>query len=159
MIHWIDDGPEVYDNYWANEQKCRRITDLLIKYISFNQSTFVVALIYAFYNISIGNMNTSTWFLPFSMDPPFNTESFTGWFILWFFQQNMSLAYITCMVTITSYFVCCCFYIETMCNHFDLLMRLKREKSNTKRRESKENGPRFKEKLHEAVKLHINIFE
>lgn len=143
----IDQSPEIHGIYWANEQKCRKVTDLLIKYIFFNQMTFAAALLYAFYNISTGNMDTSTWFLPFSMDVPFSTESFVGWLILWFIQFNMSLAYITCMVTITTYFICCCFYIETICDHFDSMIQRKEDKLQ------------YNEHLNEAVKLHMDLYE
>lgn len=150
--------PEIYDLYWANEQKCRRITDLIVSYIFYNQLTFAAALFYAFYNVWAGNLDTSTYFLPFSMDIPLNTKVIAGWLVLWLIQFNMSLAYITCMVTITSYFVSCCFYIDTICTHFDCIIESNRQKSGSKQGESVQDDEK-QQRIHEAIRLHINLFE
>lgn len=104
--------------YWANEQKCRKLTIIFCQSLISIIILFSAFLAYAIYCICCGNLETSTWLLPFNMIVPFDTETIVGWFFLWFLQLNMSIAYMACIVATTTYFCCCCLYLCAICEHF-----------------------------------------
>lgn len=76
---------------------------------------------YSLYCILRGNYDTSAWTLPLDVAVPFDTTTLGGWYSFWFIQMNTDLAYAGSFILITSYFVCCCFYIGAICDHFDFL--------------------------------------
>lgn len=87
-----------------------------------NQTVYGTAFTLSFYRIFIGNLDTSTWVLPFSLSVPFNTETILGWYILCFIQFFMGISYSSCISTTTSYFISGCFYIDAICDDFDALI-------------------------------------
>lgn len=91
----------------------------MIAFAIFEQSPFVFALFFAIYCNFVGNFNTSTYSLPLKMAAPFNIESIFKWYLFWAFQFICGIAYLCGTVIPTVYFVCCCFYIEALCEHFD----------------------------------------
>lgn len=150
--------------YWTNEQKCRKYTKIIGYYIFLSISGFVSALVYALCCIASGNFGTSSWQLPLYMILPFDETRVLGWLLAWFTQVVIDLAYVFSMISITSYFVSCCLYIVTLCDHFKLMMnrvnsdvdRNQREKNPQKIRKN-----RFKitKQLRQAIKFHATIFE
>lgn len=85
---------------------------------------FLAALLFAAFNMWMGNFDTSTWLLPYSLIVPFDTTTLHGWLLLWLCNCYIGFVYslsTTCAIT---YFVSCCFYIIAMCKHFDYLMKM-----------------------------------
>lgn len=155
---------EITDIYWRTELKCRKYTKIIGSYPVCHQLTFIAALANSFYSICIGNLDTSTWPLPFNLVVPFDTKLIWGWYLLYLLQFCISLAYITSMVSVTSYFVSCCFYIEAICTHFARQIQLAQEMvdqneimENSKNRQL--NETELVKQIHEAVDLHVNSFE
>lgn len=150
--------------YWNIEQNCRKYTKLLFSYIFCHQTTFGAALCFSFYCLYTGNLDTSTWFLPFAMVVPFDTSTFEGWYLFWLIQFNISLSYITCMVSISSYFFCSGFYIEAFCDHFAFLINsiqktVERNRNEKDQKEIHENHLKIKDKIQEAIDIHVNIYQ
>lgn len=150
--------------YWNTEQKCRKITKIIGSYPLCHQSTFVAAFSFSIYCIATGNLDTTTWPLPLNLVMPFDTKPIWGWYLFWFIQFCMSLSYITCMVAVTTYFICCCYYIDAICNHFNYLVQsieeyVDQNKENRKARMSKLANNKIKLQSHELIKLHMKILE
>lgn len=74
------------------------------------------------FNIIMGNFDTSNWALPFTVGFPISTETVWGWYLEWLAQLSMTLGYNICIITTTSYFICCCFYLYAMCDQFNFHM-------------------------------------
>ena len=108
--------------YWAAERKCRRFTKQMISFVLFQQTSFVFALFFSFYCIYIGNLDTSTYYLPLRLAPPFNIDSLFKWYLFWVVHFFGGVAYLGGTVIVSVYFVCCCFYLEALCDHFDCLI-------------------------------------
>lgn len=84
--------------------------------------------------------------------------------MLWFVQTNLGISYSLVMVTITSYFVCCCFYIIGICQNIDLLIYSVNQDNEMIRDEKNkwniaQKYQQMKLKLAEMITLHINVFE
>ena len=128
---------------------------------------FLVAFISSFYNIFVGNLDTSTWELPFSLTVPFNTERIPMWYILCVIQTFMGISYSLCISATTSYFISGCFYIAAICDHFEALIDSLKEdiQPNDEAKKSKpiESTKRMhgklKEKLRNAVEIHVKLYE
>lgn len=91
-------------------------------FVLYQQSAFVFAFFYSIYCIYEGNLDTSTYYLPLRLATPFNIEqSLFGWYLVWALQFMGGITYMFAIV-VTLHFVCCCFYLEALCNHFDLLI-------------------------------------
>lgn len=124
---------------------------------------FVAAALYSVYCILTGNCDTSTWILPYKLSVWFDTASIQGWYWLWFVQANVGLTYSLVMITISSYFVCCCFYIGALCDHFDYLIHSLND--DVEQTQVKENVSmdqrkiRIKDILSRSVCIHIKVFE
>lgn len=152
------------DIYWKNEQKCRKLTKYMYYYIFVHQTMVMSAFFYSIYCICTGNLDTSTWMLPFIRVPTFNTNIIWTWYLECLTQLIMSIAYALAMVSPISYFLCCCFYIITGCNHFDLLLNSTR---NDVDRIQKDKNLRKLQKLHhhlnkklsQAVEVHGKVVE
>lgn len=110
--------------YWNVEQKCRRFAKMMGTFVVLEQTSFIMAVMFSIYCVYIGNFDTSTYYLPLREKPPFNTESLLGWYMFLAIQLCMSFAYVFGVVPAISYFVCNCFYLSTLCDHFDYLIAL-----------------------------------
>lgn len=147
-----------------NEIKCRKSIKFMALYVCFNMSTFVGAFIYAIYSICIGNLDNSTWILPFNIVFPFDTSDISGWFFEWFYQCLSALSYAISVSLTSMYFVCLCYNIITICKHFGFLFesidqsveQLRNEKIPKKRQILWYNIHR---KLCEAVTIHVKVYE
>lgn len=156
-IYILDNNREIFNIYWNTERKCRQLTKLMPLYPL--MLMFVAAILYSFYCLLTGNLDTTTWILPYRMSVPFNTKPIHGWYLFWFLQANTGMSYSLVMVTISSYFVCCCFYIEAVCKHFDYLIYSLKKGGSDDINDSKFNCRNVKETLSEAVRVHNMVFE
>lgn len=154
---------KIFSIYWINEQKCQKYTKRIAYYLFFHMSIFFLNFLNAIINIILGNLNTSTWSLSFTMSVPFDKTCVWGWLLTSFIEINTAISYSFCMVSITSYFICCCFYIEALCEHFDALIKLSGNEVERIREKNQQITGKFYLKAHnqlsEAVKLHVKIFE
>lgn len=141
-------------------------------FIPMNQSMFLMVLFCFILNILIGNTNTLNIFLPYHTVVPFDTHNNWGWILLWFIQFNMGISYALSMVSIISYFVCCCFYIGAICEHFKFLICSIETDVTNKKAENKGKIKKIseqseetkkllsdKQKINKAVELHMTLFE
>lgn len=150
--------------YWANEQKCRKRLQQASYYIIFNQASFVITLIFSIYCLISGSFDASKLVLPFNLILPFDTTTVTGWYFLWFIEFNIGFSYVLSMVGVTSYFVCCCYYICTICDHFFSLLQsleadVKWNQIEKVLQIRSENIRRIKEKFLHAIEINIKAFE
>lgn len=124
---------------------------------------FVAAFLYPIYCMLNGRMDTSKWILPFVISVPFDTSQFYGWYLLWFIQLNMSIAYTCVMLSITSYFVSCSVYICAICDHFDLIFKsLKKDDDECaveKKGQSQCRSTKYRNKIKRAINVHVQIYE
>lgn len=155
---------DVLRNYWNAEQKCRRLTKIMGTYIPINQTMLILPLFISFYNLYVGNVDTSTWILPFTIYVPFRTDHIVGWYFYWFTQLNMGFGYSISISTSTSYFVCCSVYIIAICDHFVAIIRSIKDDIERNHREKNkveylERRKRIKENLIKSVDIHVKIFE
>lgn len=104
------------------EQKCHKITKQMAAYVLFERSAYISAFFYAIYCNCVGNFDTSTYYLPLRLAPPFNIDSLLGWYPFWALQFMIGVAYLCGTVGVTMYFACCCVYLEALCDHFNHLM-------------------------------------
>lgn len=125
---------------------------------------FVTAALQCIYDIICENYDTSAWNLPMRVSVPFNTDSVLGWFLLLFIQLNISAAYSLTVIAVTSYFICCCLYLEAMCDHFDELINLVKGDVEINRKEKNRSTSRKSEhqiwkNLCDAIKIHGDLYE
>lgn len=95
---------------------------------------------------------------------PFDTRTLYGWYLLWFFQFNLGLSYALCYISVTSYFLCCGFYIIALCDDFKLSIKLigatielNQNEKNSQNYE--ENYRKIKKQMKKLVEIHVKIFE
>lgn len=103
------------------EEKCCQFAEKLGAFVLSQQTAFVFPLFYSIYCICMGNVDTSTYYLPLRIAAPFSIDSLLGWYIFWVFQFITGVTYMFSVVA-TLYFVCCCFYLGALCDHFDHLI-------------------------------------
>lgn len=155
---------DVIEIYWKIEQMCQRYTKNMAYYNFIHLTLFLPSLLFAIYNILIGDYDVSTWDLPFNIAVPFDGHVFWGWCLKWFIQINMAFAYAVCLVTATSYFLCCCLYINAICDHFNVLMDTVNEEVKLYREaahplELRKFSQKIKDKLVKAVAIHVKVLE
>lgn len=167
-VHFVffetEEEKETFNIYWNAEQKCRKYTKKITNYFFINEAIFLGAPIFSIVSILTGNKDASTWALPMDLSVPFNTSTISGWYLTWFFQFNISLCYVSCIITITTYFVCCCIYINAICEHYQFLYdavlaslnRYQKEKNATLKREMRQE---ITYKMGHVVATHAKIFE
>lgn len=141
---------------------CRKYTKRIWCYILGHQQVFVAAFSYSIYSICTGNLDTSTWPLPFNMIVPFDAKPIWGWYLLWFIQINCAMSYCICTVAPTSYFISCCLYIGATCDHLDFITHSINLNDENSRQESVlHTNQKFcmEKRLIEAVKHHSEILK
>lgn len=164
IFFWLVDSDEVNLLYWNTEQKCRKYMLRICLYVILHTLEFSIALVHVFDCIYAGNYDTSTWHLTFKIIFPFDETTVRGWFAAWYLEFSISFAYSVSMTAITAYFVCCCLYIRTMCDHFrwniELIERhikLRRVIDNPEKKD--ENHFEVGKQLAKAIRIHVDIFE
>lgn len=154
VVFQLDESGEIHEIYWRTEQKCQKYTKMIVYYVVHHQSMLIVSFMHSIYSVLIGNFDISTFFLPFHISIPFTVNTIWKWYLLWFIQFNMALSYALTMVSVTSYFVCCCLYIAAICDHFDLLNYSFAEEIDLVK-----NVHKIRTTLIRAIQLHVNLFE
>lgn len=62
--------------YAESEEKCQKLTKFVaVCYLSMAAGLFVAALLFAAFCMRMGNFDTSTWLLPYSLIVLFDTSS------------------------------------------------------------------------------------
>lgn len=139
--------------YWTSEVKYRRFSKKIFYYGCFQLSTFVPPLLQPIFEICMGTVDTSGWNLPFNAASPFDMHTILGWLLTWFFQVNVSFAYGLCMIIMTTDFVGSCHYINSICNHFELLI-------NSVHLDTEEQvWSNVQGKIRHAIERHVDIYE
>lgn len=164
ILLFLDNGAEINELYWKTEQKCRIFTGKFLKFVFINQLMYVASLFFSIYCMIVGNFDTSTWILPFTLWVPFDTTNLPGWYLLLFIQFSMGMSYSMSQVLITAYFVCCCYYIGAICAHFVFVMKTLRAdvEKNQNEKDSVAYQERVREierKLARAVEIHCQAYE
>lgn len=154
----------MFEIFWKTEQKCRKFTDWLTKYVFFNQTAFLGHLLNSIYSICIGNYDTTTWPQSFKIFTPFNTGTISGWYFMWLIQFNVGVAYAICSISITSYFVCCCYYIGAICDRFDFHIKSVEKCAElllkiTNPVEYGKIFERIKSNISQAIETHVQVFQ
>lgn len=108
--------------YWTGEMRYRKFSKKMFYYGCFQLSTFLAPLMQPIREICMGNVDVGGWILPFNAASPFDMRTMSGWLYTWFSQVNVSFAYGLSMIVMTTNFVGSCHYIDSVCNHFELLM-------------------------------------
>lgn len=175
MIYLDNDDRDdaVTSTCWASELKCRQLVKILLYYGCVQLSSFLGALIRPFFDIFLKNndnksIDTSEWNLPFAVVMPVNMQTISGWFVAWFYQLNTSIAYGVYMITTTTHFVCLCYWIVGMCNHFSRLIesirndtqQIEMQKNNNEEEQQQaKRWQKAKAKFQRAIEMHVNIYE
>lgn len=160
----VENDAVLYKIYWKNEKLCRKLTITMYGFIAFVQSVFITFIAYFFYGNLTNKCDTSDCPLPFQMIVPFDTDNVFGWFSIWFLQNITAIAYALCTVSIESYFFCCCFYINAICEHFHVKIKTINENITeiqmekcAQKFEMKMN--KLKGELHHAVEVHHKLLK
>lgn len=139
--------------YWASELRYREFSKRMFYYGCFQISTFITPLLQPIIEICMGNIDMTAWNLPFNMKTPFDMQTISGWLLTWFFQVNVSIAYGTGMIIMTSDFVGSCYYITSICNHFEMLI------NSTFLDTEQQLWSNVQGKIQRAIQQHTKIYE
>lgn len=125
---------------------------------------YAAAIVVSVCGMLNGDYDTSKWLLPWSV--PFDTNNLTvfQWYLLWFTQFSFGFAYSSSTLTVTSFFVCGCFYLTALCDHFTFLIEtiksyLEINQNEEKPVEQKRAAQVIGEIFCEAIELHNRIYE
>lgn len=146
--------------YVEAERSCHFCTKWSMIYIVWAPaSTFPVAcILYACFSMNNGNWDPTTYFLPYKMLIPFvDYNSIGGYFAQVFIQIYAGTVHAVTMITVISYFVCHCLFIDACCQEFRWRFDNFNELTT-----SEGCGKKFMEIrdcLRRAVALHIKIME
>ena len=143
---------------------CRKYTRIMISYLVPQHLIFVIAVIQCIFDIIRGHYDTSEWTLPIHISVPFNTDNVLGWFMLLLVQINITAAYALTITSITSYFVCCCFYLDAICCHFDMLINTVKQGVESNQVEKvyykyRKREQQIRKNLHNAIEIHNDVYE
>lgn len=144
----VENNSELNNIYWQCEQKCRKLTIRFGYFVFFHMSALTIVFFYALVCIALGRYDTTSWFLPFFMSLPFDRTKVSGWFMTWIIQFSDAFAYILALTSITSYFVSCCYYINAMRDHLNILIN---SITTDVERLQMENHPRKTEKIRQQI--------
>lgn len=161
------DKSDVHDapnSYWNCEMKCRRLTKRFLCYGCIHLSIFLPVLVFVFIDIFKGEFDGSAYNLPFNTVVPFDMHTVSGLLFVWFLQLNESFTYNVHMITTTTQFVCFCYYIFAICDHFNHLIdsihfdsQQIQMVSNRETRQQMWLNARVK--LQRAVEIHVDVYE
>lgn len=141
------------------EEKCRQFTKKLLFFVVFQQTSFIIALAISIYCIHIGNLDTSTYFLPLRVAHPFDIDTLPNWYLFYVLQLTFGITYILSVVAVTSYFVCCCFYLEALCDHFDCLIGMVDAELQSGNYNPSNDQTNARKLLKNTIDHHNNIYE
>lgn len=118
----IDPNTDTWKIYREVEEKCRIYTIRMAIFFILDQLMTIAAFFFSIYCIFVGQTDTQAWLLPFKFAVPFNTKIIWKWYFLWLYNLLANLAYAGIITAVSAYFVCCCLYIDGICDHFGLLI-------------------------------------
>lgn len=155
---------DIINLYWNVEQKCRKFTKIIGCYIWLNQSMYAAAIVVSVLSMMNRDFDTSKWILPWGVPFDTNDLSIFSWYLLWFSQFGYGFAYSSSTISVATYFVCCCFYIGGLYDHFGFLIEsIKNDLELNQSEENDENRHKriqlIKEKLGKAVCVHAKMYE
>lgn len=145
--------------YGNVEEKCRQFTTKMLAFVVFQQFPFLIAVAASIYNIHIGNFDTSTYFLPLRVARPFDIDTLPKWYLFNGLQFSFGITYILCVVVVTAYFVCCCFYLQALCDHFNYLIGMVDAELQTDRANPWASSLKARKLLKNTIDHHNNIYE
>lgn len=101
---------------------------------------------------------------------PFNPENYFQWFLLWFIQCSYGVAYSGGTLTVTAFFIGCCYYLQGLCNQFSFLIESieneltpspcqENEESSGNSENSEKAFLKMKLKLYKSIDVHSSMFE
>lgn len=130
----------------------------------YTMSSHLVIFFQSFYNIYIGDFDTSNWPLLHDFYFPFVTNSLCGWYFLWCFGFVAEILYCVIMPSSTSYFISVCLYICAICDHFEYLMEkirndIEQNQHEKNPRKYEKRYRKISEQMHKAIELHIQIYQ
>lgn len=142
---------------------CQKHTKILFKYLIGHGITFLFPFLFSIYCVYIGDVDTSTWQLRFQYSLIFNSNNLWNWYFAWVCECMSAMAYASCIVASTTYFICCCLYIEAICEHFKWTINMIREKidenQNVKIVYELRNPLKIKKEMNQAVELQTKALE
>lgn len=159
------DDKKVTFIYWNVEKKCHRFMKRLSPFVVIQQTGYCFALLYSIYNVCVSNFDTSTYFLPLRLATPFNTDTVFKFYLFLMVHLSIGYSYLFCAIPTISYFVCWCFYLNGLVDHFDYLFGLlnaefeENEDEPNDRATAYENSLRARKLLSNAIDLHNKIYE
>lgn len=114
----------------------------------------------------MGNFDTSTWLLPYSLTVPFDTSTVLGWYLFWLVQLYIAIVYAVSVACATTYFGSNCLYITAICEHLGFLIgsidcdvETMNFKSKLQPESSSVNMIELKLKMTKIVELQSKIYE
>lgn len=151
--------------FWNVEHMCRKYAKLAAYSIFFHPSAVMPIFLYSIYCIVVGTFDATKFRLPFYIVLPFGTQTIWGFHILCLVEYNIGISYVYCMLSIASYFVCSCFYVDALCEYFEYLIGS--VENTVKQSELVKKNAWKTLKLHQkaidqmkkAIELHVNILE
>lgn len=126
-----------------------------MSYVLIHETIFVTSIVHAIYCFSHG----MPFQMPFNLELFVNTNKSRGFGLLCCCELMVGLTYALTVASITSYFVCCCLYIEAICNHFKSLINAIKRDVELLNGGNKKLRLKIKTKYLRAIELHINILE
>lgn len=155
--------------YWNAEKLGRKITKSISTFvIVYDQLAYVVGFFYSIYFILTGQFDTTAWPMWFELPVPFDTTLIWGWYLYLLAIAIFDLMYMLCMISVSTYFMSCCCYLEAMCKHIDCIVhsvQLKFDKYNNeidsrKRKVFQDEIPiKLQTAMLKLIKIHIEINE
>lgn len=150
--------------YWNIEQRCRSYTTWMAALFQFNQTMTVLSLFLSIYCIYVGDVDTSTWQLPYPCSVPYDTKEIWKWYTVLILEACATYLYTTVSTSLTSYFTCCCWYIDGICDHFDMItesIRIDVERNRTEKnpRNYWKRSLEMKRKFCQRIEIQVKAFE
>lgn len=110
--------------YCLAEQRCYQYINKLYIFVVCESFSIVFTFFFSIYYVLIGNVDTSTYFLPLRLAPPFSTGTLLGWYSFWLYQFFDIIAFLGATIATALHFGGYCFYLHALCDHFDYSIQL-----------------------------------
>ncbi|XP_055304812.1 odorant receptor 67a-like [Sitodiplosis mosellana] len=163
----VDEGHtfDVAELYWNTERKCRQYTKTMVySYVMFIEGLLLTKFVQSIYFVFLANSDPTSIALPYYMVVPFDTTTLCGWYLLWFIQCVMSFNYSMGVISTTSFFLCCCIYIDSIRKHMELIFASLKQNIDQIRQVKKRTAYHklrrdIQENLHQAIDLHVKVID
>lgn len=122
---------------------------------------FIVSACDACWNIFfVGNMDSTTYYVPFNLFIPFvSDQTITGFVVILLSAMFGAYCYGLAMTATIMNFVCCCFYTDACCRQFKQILDEVNGMLSTGHNRNVRKSIEIKKHLITAVTLHIKILE